>query len=175
MRDVRSIRVAIESSSVDLLRQLLLSGDGSLVANSMLDGWPLLVLASFEGKVLHVRLLLDAGAHPDELQIPTDDDALSLAAIAGHIDVVSLLMDRGCEPNRQLPYSRYSEDAGVPATPFYRAVEAAPPDVVDLMARRGGRLSEAQCSMIARTLPQRRSVLELATSIATAAVLLSMG
>ena len=83
-----------------------------LVNGITIYGITALMLASFEGHLDIVQILLQAKAIPD-LQNETGDTALLLAAMKGHADIVQQLLECGANPN-------ISNRNG--STPLYAAV-----------------------------------------------------
>jgi uncharacterized protein len=55
-------------------------------------------MAAREGHTTTVALLLDRGAHIDDV-VPGDESALIMASSEGHLDVVRLLVGRGAQVN----------------------------------------------------------------------------
>lgn len=88
-----------------------------------------LTSAAMNGDIARVRRLLDAGMPVDA----SDDEetALALAAREGLIGMVSLLLDRGADPNRKTGYGK---------TPIEYAAQFGNTDVVRLLLDRGTQL-----------------------------------
>jgi ankyrin repeat protein len=85
-----------------------------------------LLFAARSGDAASARLLLDAGASPNDA-LPEGMSALVLAAHSGHADVATLLVERGADPN--------SADAGY--TAMHAAVLRSDLKLVNALLARG--------------------------------------
>jgi ankyrin repeat protein len=85
---------ALGADRHDRLRKLLADGENP---NVCLLGFSLLTLAVASGNVEEVRILLDAGAHPDLPRDSAGGTPLLGAIDAGHYEVARLLLQRGAD------------------------------------------------------------------------------
>lgn len=89
---VENLIIAAVNDRVHEVEALLKLGmDPNIVGR---DGMPVLVTASREGSARSVDVLLAAGAKVDQRN-PFGDNALMLAALKGHLDIVKKLLARG--------------------------------------------------------------------------------
>lgn len=89
-----ALEIAIKSGYFDIASELILRG----VSISMLDsnGWPLLVMASFNGNVAAVQYLIENGASPNQATY-SGHTALIKASQKGHIAICELLVKAGAD------------------------------------------------------------------------------
>jgi len=80
-------------------------------------------------------LVDDARRLLGQADVETRHRALALAAQHGHVDIVSLLLDTGVDPNRYNPEGTYAH-----STPLHQAALAGHEAVVRLLVERGARL-----------------------------------
>ena len=122
-----ALHEAVKFDQVDLVTQLLAFGaepniqdnmgtialalsDNLEIFNTLLNagadaeavGITPLMISSFRGEVERSKQLLEAGADPDALDASTRNSPLLYASVAGHDEIVALLLAAGANPNRQL-------------------------------------------------------------------------
>lgn len=94
-----AVHWAAERGPVSTLR-LLADAGANIKAPQTRDGSTPLLLAAQHGRLDAVRLLLARGAEPATAN-QNNTDALGEAVAGGHEDVVNLLLQAGCDVNRQ--------------------------------------------------------------------------
>ncbi|ODN02290.1 Ankyrin repeat and BTB/POZ domain-containing protein 2 [Orchesella cincta] len=142
---------------IDLAFKMLTSGRSDLVAQALLlmppskantfneSGLSPLILASVRGEENMVRVLLDAGADSEILTPPNCPNfpqannetqhwtALTFAALMGHISIVKVLLEKGCNVEGG---AKLSEDKST-QTPLQVAVATGNMDIVSMLLSYG--------------------------------------
>lgn len=95
MHTMSEMKIAISKEDVLLLLAYLQEGADINALDE--DGRTLLMLASLSGKKDIVKLLLNAGANPNQKDGDLEDTALWYASNAGHEDIAELLLKSGAD------------------------------------------------------------------------------
>ena len=110
------------------LAELLLSWEAAVEPTTRVGEITPLFLAAKNGSAAMLELLLDAGANPNRLS-DTGASALMAASMAGSLDAVSLLVERGADVNgREFHYGQ---------TPLMFAAWENRPEVIRFLIERG--------------------------------------
>jgi ankyrin repeat protein len=120
---------AIERGDVARARELLDSGFDANARNRW--GQPALYCAVLRGDLEMVRLLMDRGARAEQRSRLLGDTALTLAVKDNRPDIVTLLLDKGADPNAP---------AGLGVTPLALASRLYGGKMARLLMERGARL-----------------------------------
>jgi ankyrin repeat protein len=128
----------------DLESMRILLAGGGRVADADAEGTSALVIAAHSGHGEVARMLLDAGAEPNDGK--TGYTALHAAVLRGDAQLVEALLAKGAGVDavltRGTPVRKYSEDfafssAWVGATPYWLASRFAEPAIMRMLAAAG--------------------------------------
>lgn len=135
-------RRAVSRCDKDALRQIL--ADEGLDAHDAI-GWPLIIIAADAGSVEVVRYLLNVGVDPNVVEATGGQSALTLSALKGYDEIVDVLLQNGANPNATTGQKLFGSDGDcVDVTPMLLIAESDNLQMVKLLAKNGGRVSDQQ-------------------------------
>ena len=133
--DDQPIVEAVRKGSADDTKKALI--DGAPATARAADGTPVIVLAAAARNLDIIKILIENGARPDDRSKKDEASALTVAADAGDIDVVTYLLDHKAQ---------IDQPGALRETALIKATRSHHNDVVKLLLERGADREETDAS-----------------------------